>query len=210
MPDYLSLQELNTSCSCENKSPKPPSSIEEERTLLPWNHATQSLWPCCYQLTGDNSWCAGSPLSCGSSEPILGHLCEFSGSWRGWIGKSGLTADEMWTWSTCWNENSLHSKTRRRIECCNDFFTSLSKQMHCKHLTKSLWVRIHQPLEASLSWKIKRPDSFQLIKWISQGTNCSCHLIRWCILIRCWLSSVEVSDFHSVLVGLCTLFRTQI
>lgn len=76
--------------------------------------------------------------------------------------------------------------------------------MHCEHLTKSLsWIPIYQALEVPLSWKTKHPDSFQLIKWISRWINCR-HLIRWCILIRCWLSSVEVSDLHSVLVRLQT------
>lgn len=65
-----------------------PTSIIRGNPPFPEN-TPNSLWPQCYQLTVDNSWCVGSPLSCGGSEPISGHLSELSGKWRSWIGKMG-------------------------------------------------------------------------------------------------------------------------
>lgn len=80
---------------------------------------------------------------------------------------------------------------------------------HCEHFTKFLsWIHIYQPFEVSFSWKIKHTDFFQLIKWISLGITCSCHLIRWYILISVGFL-VWVSDSHSVLVRLFTLFSTH-
>lgn len=120
VPNHASPEAPNTSCSCENRSPNPPASLEEEGTSFleitlhtACGHSvTSSLWTAAALQVSTELWYFWTDS--GLSFQDLWQLKELDR-------KNGLTADEMWTWSACWNEHSLHSKAHKRIECCNDF-----------------------------------------------------------------------------------------
>lgn len=71
----------------------------------PKSHRTEPMTTVLPAHCGQQLTCTFPP-SCGSSEPIFG-----SSFWVLWQlkelnRKNGLTTDEMWTWSTCWNKYS--------------------------------------------------------------------------------------------------------
>lgn len=194
-------KEPNNSCSWDNESLKPTAPLVEEGTLLSWSHTAQRSQTWFYQLTVDSIWCAASPLGYDNTWPDF-RLPEFAGNNRSCIGKNGLIADETWTWSTCWNEHSLCSRRSKRGEGCDNFYL-LEWEGSIANTSQNLSPKfIFTSPQKSLFWKIKRPESFQLIKWISLGITCSCHLIRWRILInvgflvlKCLIPTAFWSDY---------------